>query len=183
MTRREDPPGSGWLRPTLPERRGHLCKYVGHRGQVEGPVGTCPERFVDALQAGLQLLECVRVRVVAGNVGTVLDDLGPSRAGVGDRLGHQVLEAVVGHLGTGHADHGKSRRQQAPPREVFQGGQQLAGGEVPGRAEDHQHPGRGPPDRSIPSARTLGGRGVSVTTGLPAFCSLALSSSAWSSSS
>ncbi len=59
------------------------------------------------------------------------------------RLLHFLAEHVVGLVAPGEADDDHARRQVAVGGEVVEGGDELAVGEVAGRAEDHQRAGFG----------------------------------------
>ena len=66
----------------LPERPGHFGEDVGHRRQVVGPVATRPQGLVDFLEPGLEFDERLRVGIVPGYVGAVLDYFRPPGPGV-----------------------------------------------------------------------------------------------------
>ena len=109
----------------------------GGRGQVVEAVLRRPPLAVELGQHILELVERVRVAVLAGHVpeapGEGLPDvlgLGPPSAALLDQLAHPFPEVVVGHLGAGHADDREPGRQQAPEGQVLDGGHELAAGEV-----------------------------------------------------
>ena len=119
------------------------------RAVVEGVAARAP-LVIECVQALLESLEALRLGEVDGHVVDARQKA--LQHAVVDRLGARVLphggrrafaELVRGEVVDGGADQTEPGRQQSLLGQVVERRQQLAVGEVPGRAEYHHHGGRG----------------------------------------
>jgi hypothetical protein len=94
------------------------------------------DALAEAVEGGLLVVAAAHVE---GARGEPVPDVGRGHAAgeLLDRTGGDLLEFGVGDRLATEADEVEIRRQQAVVREVVDRGDELAGGEVAGGAEDH----------------------------------------------
>jgi len=137
-------------RPADVQRRpaqldGDGAEQARRRGQVEDVLAFGAERAVAVGEDLGEAVVGVRVVVAAADV---------AEAGLclclcvfaGEALAGPLL---VAHGGAGHADQGELGPEPVMGGELADGGQELALGQVTGRAEDDQGAGRGAPGRVV----------------------------------
>ncbi len=118
------------------EGPGHQAEHARDGGQVVEPVAGGPVEAIRLVEMVLQTAEGVRVVVLASHVLEALGELLPLGATLGSGPGNVGAELLVGPRGAGHPDHGEAVVEDTAIGQPGQGGQDLAGGEVPGRTED-----------------------------------------------
>ena len=89
------------------QRLGHQAKHGGHRGQVVDAVPGSAIVGVCIGQQNLQLIEGVRVVVLACDVAEPIRHRPPPRTGIGGGSGDLSSEVGIRPLRPGHADDGE----------------------------------------------------------------------------
>ena len=117
---------------------GHQAEHAWDGGQVVDPVAGGPVKAIGLVEVILQTAEGVRVVVLAGDVLEALGECLPLGATLGSGPGNMGAELLVRPLGAGHPDHREPVVEDTAIGQPGQGGQDLAGGEVPGCTEDDQ---------------------------------------------
>ena len=129
------------VQPVAGKAAGDLAEERRDGREVEDPVAGCASACYWLIEFGKDLGDLLERRVivvVAAHVAEALDELGPSRLRVGHRREAVLAKLVLGPLAPGDTDENKAIRQRPVARQRRQRGQELARGQVAGRAEHHE---------------------------------------------
>ena len=110
----------------LGEGLGHQAEDARDGGEVVEAVAVGAVDLVGLVEVGLQLVEGVRVVVLAGDVPEPLGEVPPLGPAVRSGLGDMAAELLVGPRRAGHADDREPGVENTPVGQPGQGRQDLA---------------------------------------------------------
>ena len=149
MITRRQWPFSSFMRPTFASPLDDVAEEVGRGGEIEEIIAVGVVFLVNLGEGLFELVVSGGIVEVSADITDAADEPFPQIVvdGAGGKLlevfGDLLARIVVAHRIAADADDGKFARQQLLAGEVVERGNQLAAGQVAGKAEDHHDAGIG----------------------------------------